>query len=144
MNKRNITLGVAAGLSVLIAGCATTPPENTMVNEAQASYAKIKDDPDVARSGDRQLRSARNELNRAEALMNDGGDTASIEQAAYLANRHAQIASEQGQRARLQEQVDSAEERRRQLMLNQSSEDADQARKEAEMLRKRMEELKAE
>ncbi|HDZ38689.1 MAG TPA: OmpA family protein, partial [Marinobacter sp.] len=44
----------------------------------------------------------------------------------------------------LQEQVDSAEERRRQLMLNQSSKDADQARKEAEMLRKRMEELKAE
>lgn len=144
MNKRNITLGMAMGLSVLIAGCASTPPNNTMVNEARASYAKIKDDPDVARSGDSHLRSARDELNRAESLLKDGEDTNRIEQAAYLANRHAQIASEQGERARLVDQVDSAEERRRKLMLDRSSEEATRARDEAEMLRKRMEELQAE
>ena len=69
MNKRNITLGIATSLSVLIAGCASTPPDNAMVSEARASYAKIKDDPDVARSGDRQLRSARDQLNRAESLL---------------------------------------------------------------------------
>ena len=144
MNKRNITLGIAASLSVLIAGCATTPPDNAMVSEARANYAKIKDDPDVARSGDRQLRSARDQLNRAESLLEEGEDSVLVEQAAYLANRHAQIANEQGERARLQSQIDSAEERRRKLMLNQQSSEADRARKEAEMLRKRMEELQAE
>ncbi|MDO6444072.1 MULTISPECIES: OmpA family protein [unclassified Marinobacter] len=144
MNKRNITLGVAVGLSVLVAGCSSTPTENAMVDEARASYTKIKDDPDVARSGDRQLRSARDELSRAESLLEDGKDTVLIEHAAYLANRHAQIASEQGERARLQEEIDSAEERRRELMLNQRSSEAEQARKEAEMLRQRMEELQAE
>ncbi|GGE76919.1 porin [Streptosporangium jomthongense] len=144
MNKRNITLGMAAGLSLLIAGCATTPPENAMVNEARASYEKIKDDPDVARSGDRHLRSARDQLNRAESLLDDGADTVRVEHAAYLANRHAQIANEQGERARLQKQIDSAEERRRKLLLAQRSSEAEQARKEAEMLRKRMEELQAE
>lgn len=144
MNTRNITLGMAVGLSVMIAGCATTPPDNAMVNEARASYARIKDDPQVARSGDRQLRSARDQLNRAESLLEDGKDTARIEHAAYLANRHAQIASEQGKRARLQEQIDSAEERRRKLELQQRSGEAAQAQKEAEMLRKRMEELQAE
>jgi len=144
MNKRNITLGMAVGFSVLVAGCATTQPENAMVNEARASYTKIKDDPDVARSGDRQLRSARDELKRAESLLADGEDTVRIEHAAYLANRHAQIASEQAERARLQAQIDSAEERRRELMLDQRSSEAERARKEAEMLRKRMEELQAE
>ncbi|WP_144821359.1 OmpA family protein [Marinobacter piscensis] len=144
MNTRNITLGMAVGLSVMIAGCATTPPDNAMVSEARASYARIKDDPQVARSGDRQLRSARDQLNRAESLLEDGKDTVRIEHAAYLANRHAEIASEQGQRARLQEQIDSAEERRRKLELQQRSGEAAQAQKEAEMLRKRMEELQAE
>ncbi|MGO1749426.1 MAG: OmpA family protein [Marinobacter sp.] len=144
MNKRNITLGVAASLSMLIAGCATTPPDNAMINEARASYAKIKNDPDVARSGDSQLRDARDELNRAESLLEDGKETYRVEHSAYLANRHAQIASEQGERARLEEQVNSAEERRRKLMLNKSSEEATRARDEAEMLRKRMEELQAE
>lgn len=144
MNTRNITLGMAMGLSVMITGCASTPPDNEMVNEARASYAKIKNDPQVARSGDRQLRSARDQLTRAESLLEDGKDTVRIEHAAYLANRHAQIASEQGQRARLQEQIDSAEERRRKLKLEQSSDAAAQAQQEAEMLRKRMEELQAE
>lgn len=144
MNKHNITLGMAMGLSVLIAGCATTAPDNAMVNEARASYAKIENDPAVARSGDSHMRSARNELNRAESLLKDGKDTNRIEHAAYLANRHAQIASQQGERAKLEEQVDSAEERRRKLMLEKQSDEASQARNEAEMLRKRMEELQAE
>jgi len=144
MKKSNITLGMAMGLSVMLAGCASTPPDNAMLNEARASYAKIKDDPEVARSGDRQLRSARDQLNRAESLLDDGKDTVRIDHAAYLANRHAQIASEQGERARLQNQIDSAEERRRELMLDKRSGEADRAQKEAEMLRKRMEELQAE
>lgn len=144
MNKHNITLGTAMGLSVLIAGCATTPPDNAKVNEAQASYAKIKNDPDVARSGDSHMRSAKKELDRAESLLKDGKDSDRIEHAAYLANRHAQIANQQGERARLEKQVDSAEERRRKLMLDKRSGEAARAKNEAEMLRKRMKELQAE
>lgn len=137
MNKRNITLGIAVSLSLLMTGCATTPPDNTMLNEAKASYAKIKDNPDVARSGDSHLRSAKKQLERAESLQESGEDRARIENAAYLANRHAQIAMEQGVRAKLEKQVESAEEQRRKLKLDKSSAEADRLRKE-------MEELKAE
>lgn len=90
-------------------------------------------------------------MQRAEYLLEEGKDTVRIEHAAYLANRHAEIANEQGQRARLQKQIDSAEERRRVLTLEQRSSEAqraqmeaEQARREAEMLRKQMEELQAE
>lgn len=151
MNKHYITLGMAVGLTVMLSGCASTPAQNTMVTEARAAYAQIKDDPDVARSGDRHLRSARDELNRAESLLDEGKDTARIEHAAYLAKRHAEVASEQGERAKLRKQISTAEERRRELMLNKSSAEAekarieaDRARYEAELLRKRMEELQAE
>lgn len=151
MKKRNVTLGLAIGLSVLMTGCASSPPQNAKVDEARAAYDRIKDDPSVARSGDIQLRNARDELSRAESLLKGDADGSRIEQAAYLANRHAQIASQQGERAELQTQIESAEGRRRELMLAEQTGDAsaarseaESARREAEALRQRMAELQAE
>jgi len=144
MKKRNTTLGLAIGLSALMTGCASTPPQNAKVDEARASYDMIKNDPAVARSGDIQMRSARDQLNRAESLLEDGADSDRIAHAAYMAHRHAQIAGQQGERAELQTQIETAEERRRELMLAEQTGDADSARREAEALRQRMAELQAE
>jgi outer membrane protein OmpA-like peptidoglycan-associated protein len=134
MKQRNTTLGLAIGLSVLMTGCASTP-QNAKVDEARASYDRVKNDPAVARSGDTQLRSARDQLNRAESLLKDGADSDRIAHAAYMANRHAQIAGQQGERAELQTQIDSADERRRELMLAEQTGDANAARNEAEAAR---------
>lgn len=144
MNKRNMTLGMAVSFSVLMAGCASTPEDNPKVDEARAAYEEIRNDPNVARSGDRQLRDARDQLSRAEALLEDDADIVEIEHAAYLANRYAQIAAEQGRRAELQEEINSAEERRRKLELQMSSDKAAEARREAEELRLQMEAMQAE
>lgn len=144
MNKRNTALGLAVGVSVLMTGCASAPENNAMVDEARASYEDIRNDPDVARSGDRQLRNARDQLARAESLLEDDAEIVDIEHAAYLANRHAQIAKEQGERAQLQSEIRSAEERRKELELQMSSAEADAARREAELLRARMAEMEAE
>lgn len=144
MKQRNTTLGLAIGLSVLMTGCASTPPQNAKVDEARASYDRVKNDPAVARSGDTQLRSARDQLNRAESLLKDGADSRSIEHAAYMVHRHAQIASQQGEKSELQTQIESAEERRKELMLAEQTDDASAARSEAEALRQSMAELQAE
>ena len=144
MNKRNMSLAMAVGFSVLMTGCASTPQENAKVNEARTAYDNIRNDPNVARSGDRQLRSAREELSRAEALLDEGADVARIEHVAYLATRHAQIAAEQGERAELQQQINSAEERRKELELQMRSSEAAEARREAEELRRQMKEMQAE
>jgi len=151
MKQRNTTLGLAIGLSVLMTGCASTPPQNAKVDEARASYDRVKNDPAVARSGDTQLRSARDQLNRAESLLEDGADSRSIEHAAYMAHRHAQIASQQGEKSELQTQIESAEERRKALLLAEQTGDAsaarseaEAARREAEALRQSMAELQAE
>ncbi|HEY9120631.1 MAG TPA: OmpA family protein [Marinobacter sp.] len=144
MNKRNMTLGMAVSFSVLIAGCASTPDDIQKLEEARAAYEEIKGDPNVARSGDRELRSAQQQLSRAESLAEEGAEIVKIEHAAYLANRHAQIAAEQGRRAELQQQINSAEERRRKLELQMSSNKAAQARREAEELRLQMEAMQAE
>ncbi|MEX0605697.1 MAG: OmpA family protein [Marinobacter sp.] len=144
MFKRKLSLGIAVGLSALMVGCAGSPPQNEMVNEAKSAYGKIENDPNVARSGPAQLRSARTELDRALALLEDDADEEQIEHVAYLAKRHAEIAYEMGERARLQGEIDSAEERREQLVLQMRTGEARQAQMEAELLRQQMAELQAE
>lgn len=144
MNKRNMTLGMAVSFSVLLVGCASTPQDNAKVEEARSAYEEIRNDPNVARSGDRQLRNAREQLSRAETLLNEGADIVEIEHAAYLASRHAQIASQQGERAELQDEINSADARRKELELQMSSDQTQAARQEAQELRQQMEELQAE
>lgn len=144
MNKHNMTLAMAVSISVLAAGCASTPPDNAKVDEARAAYEEIRNDPNVARSGDRQLRNSREQLSRAESLLEEGADVVAIEHAAYLAHRHAQVASEQGERAELQKQIDSTEARRKELELQMRADEAEQARLEAKELRLQMEAMQAE
>ncbi|WP_166267021.1 OmpA family protein [Marinobacter caseinilyticus] len=144
MISRTLSTSIAVGLSALMVGCASAPQQNARVDEARMAYEKIEQDPNVARSGASQLRSARTELERAEALLAEGADVSQVEHVAYLANRHAEIAQQQGTRAELEEEIDSAEERRKQLMLQMKTSEAERARLEAEALREQMAALQAE
>lgn len=137
MMTRTLYIVIAAGLSTLMVGCASAPEQNTMVDEARMAYNSISEDPYVARSAATELRSAKTQLDRAEALLEDGADISQVEHVAYLAKRHAQIAEQQGLRAELQDDIDSAEDRRQQMMLELKS-------SEAEALRAQMEALQAE
>jgi outer membrane protein OmpA-like peptidoglycan-associated protein len=75
-------------------------------------------------------------------LLEGGEETVQIEHVAYLANRHAQIAAQQGKRAELQQQIDSADARRKALELQMRSSEAEAARREAEDLRRQMQEMR--
>ncbi|MEQ5835860.1 DUF4398 domain-containing protein [Marinobacter sp. R17] len=143
MTKRILMSGSALALSALLTACASTPQQNAKVDEARASYQAIADDPYVARAGSTQLREAELSLKKAENLLEDGADTDRVEQAAYLANRHAEIASQQGERARLQEEIKSAESRRDQLTLQAQTMKTQQAQSEAERLKAEMAALQA-
>ncbi|QSP94176.1 OmpA family protein [Marinobacter salinisoli] len=122
--NRLLSIVIALGLTTLFAGCASSPPYNEKLDEARSAYLAIEQDPDVARSGASQLRSARTELDKAEALLEEDADVAEIEHASYLALRHAEIAQQQGLRAALEDDVASAEERRNQIMLDMKTQEA--------------------
>lgn len=135
--NRILSLITTVGLSALMFGCASAPEQNARIEEARMVYNKIAEDPYVARSGSSQLRSARTQLDRAEALLEDDEDIVRVEHAAYLAKRHAEIAEQQGLRAELEEEISSAEKRRQDIMLQLKS-------NEAAALRAQMEALQAE
>lgn len=143
MFTRILLFGTVLGLGVTLTGCATSPTDNPKVDEARSSYQSISDDPDVARSGAEQLRNARNDLNKAEKLLKDGASQEQVEHYAYLAQRHTEIAKQQGLRASLQDQIESADQRRQKLQLQIQSRQASQAKMEAQALRAQMEALQA-
>lgn len=131
-------------VGALLAACAGTPPQNASIESARAAYQAIADDPYVARSGASQLRQSEQALRRAESLLGQDADTDKVEHAAYLANRYAEIAAEKGNRARLQEQIATAESRREQLSLQAESLKAQRAQTEAQRARAEAARLKSE
>lgn len=142
MTKRTLMTGTALGLSALLTACAGTPT-NPKVEDARAGYQAIEDDPYVARAGSTQLRDANQALQHADELLAEDADSVRVEHAAYLANRHVEIASQQGERARLQEEIANAEQQREQLRLQAQTMKTQQAQSEAERLRQEMEALQA-
>lgn len=143
MMTRTLILGISLGLTMTLAGCATTPRDNAKVTEARNAYQQLSDNKDVARSGAAELRSARRNLDRAESLLKEGGDTEVVEHYAYLAKRHTQIAKQQGLQAALQDEVQAADQRRQKLMLKIQAQETSQAKQEAQALRAQMAALQA-
>ncbi|MDV2078137.1 OmpA family protein [Marinobacter xestospongiae] len=151
MTLRTLITSATLGALVLLTGCAGAPKQNPVVDEAQILYDQINNDPAVARSASTQLRSARKNLEEAQALLEDDADTSSVEHRAYLALRHAEIAREQGLRSELEAEVANAEERRKQLELQRKElelakkqSELQRSAEEAEALRRRMEAMQAE
>lgn len=144
MFNRKPLIGISVGLSVLMVGCAGTPEDNERLVEARSLYGQIENDTDVVRSGPAQLRSAKTRINEAEELQEEDASDDKVEHVSYLALRHAQIAHEQGKQAKLQEEIDSAEQRREEMMLQMRTDEAQQARQESQQLRREMERLQAE
>ena len=148
MNNRRIPLSAALGMSVLLTACVSAP-EYESVSEARSTYQAINEDPNVARSGAADLRAAKEHLERAEELVEDGADEELIKHEAYLAQRHAEIAATRGERSAIQKEIEASESRREQLRLERRTAEARRAQNEAQLagqeaqeLRRQLQELK--
>ena len=148
MINRKIPLSIAIGASAFLTACAGTP-NYEKVDEARTSYQAIAEDPNVARSGSADLRNAKQRLEAAEELREEGADEELITHQAYLAEQYAAIAAAKGERSTIQMQIEEAENRREQLRLEAQSaqarlaqNEAQLAQQEAEELRRQMQELK--
>lgn len=124
------------GAAVLISGCATPAPSERL-QAARESVEEVRQDPEVARSAAEALDRARRALEEAERLFDEGADTQRVDHYAYLAGRYAEIAQEEAQQARLQDQVEGARERRQQVRLELQQQEAQQLQQELADLKAR-------
>lgn len=144
------TAVVCAGLLGL-AGCATTPDENTDLAAAQAAVGEAKTDQRVIDHAPVQLQEAQKHLARAEELAADRGNETSVSHYSYLAIREAQAAQAIGEKGAIEQQIASMSKERDAIRLQAREREIDQAKNRAAMaeaqtdeMARRLAELEAE
>jgi len=107
-----LTLLAVVGLQ----GCASQRSESAL-DEAGATFQKVKDDSDVLRSAPRDVIRAGESLARAERLSSYVGTGADVRHYAYLSQRYSEIAREHAKLAGNQERLAKLDLERQRLQL---------------------------
>ena len=107
-----VLLALTAGLQ----GCASQRSEAAL-DEASATFQKVKDDSDVLRSAPRDVIRAGESLARAERLSSYIGTGSDVRHYAYLSQRYSEIAREHAKLALNQERQAKLDLERQRLQL---------------------------
>lgn len=99
-------------LSFLMAACATTPPRNAEIENARESIQRIEGRPLAGEVAAQELEAAHAALRDAEEYLRRGRSKSEISNAAYLAQRHADIAEQQIANASAERAVANAKHER--------------------------------
>lgn len=131
--QRGLTLVPLTAL--LLAACASAPPNNAALEEARSLYNRAANDTDTARSAPLDLRRAQDALQKADAALKDGDELSTVEHYAYLARQSAATALASGDIARAEQAVSAAGAERNRILLTARGAEADRARQQAEQAR---------
>lgn len=84
---------LASAIAVaLLSGCASSPPQDAELDQAQAAYQVASNDPKVAQAAPEQLRKASDAINQATTLKKRGGPQTDVDHYAYLATQETATA----------------------------------------------------
>ena len=136
---KNIPPSSAAGLAALavatLAACASAPTTNAALADARASYQRAASDPQIARSGELELRNAQQALQRGESALRAGEDPSNVDHYAYLAKRRVEVAREASQITEAEKAVKEASDRRNAMVIETRTQEAQAQRMQADAAR---------
>ncbi len=135
MNTSKSRLAVASAVAVIMAACASQPQQISEVEEARLAVQNVESSPDAGKYAAAEVTAAHEALRDAEQLVDKRKSRMEINQAAYLAKRHADIAAEQIAKGQAEEKTAAAEHERQQVLLQAREQEAAAARARAEAAR---------
>lgn len=115
----------------LLAGCATTPPMNTALSQAQAHYQSASNNHDVTQAAPADMQAASTALDQALALQKRGAAKSDVDHYAYLANQRVAIAQQKADADASQASIKQAGARRGEIQLQASQQQAQHAQAQA-------------
>lgn len=148
-----------------ISGCGGTPEVNPLLEEAKEHYSKVENDSLIVVKAPVALKEAEEELKRSLQLWEDGEDRELVTHHAYLAKQRVAIARETAELNAAQDEVERVEAERQRVLIEarraealaaeqraeealaqvrQERMEAESARKLAEELARRVDELEAQ
>ncbi len=112
----------------LAVGCSTTPDRVDMLEQARVAVNQLNNDPLVGQVAGNELEQARDALARADTGLREHQDLELVEHDAYLALRHAEIAEQRIEEARIRDQIEDSEAERAMVLLEAREREAQRAR----------------
>lgn len=120
-----------AGLSALLAACASAPQRNDQLEQARSEVQTLSADPLAQQAANNDVEAARSSLNQADTAFQQKRPPEEVDQLAYLAMRHAQAGEARIAEARARQQVAQAQKDRDQILLQARERETQQAKAEA-------------
>jgi outer membrane protein OmpA-like peptidoglycan-associated protein len=113
--------------AILLSSCASTPPQDAELDQAQSAYQVASSDPKVAQAAPEQLRKASDALNQSTTLKKQGASQADVDHYAYLAIQQTAIAQQLANADASQAYIKQADNQRNQVLLQASQKQTQQA-----------------
>ena len=126
--RARAALTVAAGVSLALAACATTPQSNVMLEQARAEVTSAQTNPLVAGDSQVDLTTAQEALARGDALLKAGKPVPEVNHEAYVAERFALAAQKGAELATSQKSIADANDRRNTVLLVAREDEAARAK----------------
>lgn len=155
------TVFISLAASVALVACSTTPKRIDELATARTAVEQVENSPLAGKFAAKEVEAAHNALREADRLVQERKSLTEIRQAAYLAQRHADIAAEQIAAGQATEAVQQGEAQRAQVIAQaraneakaraneavqgqrQAELSAEEAKRRAEMLQSELDQLKA-
>jgi outer membrane protein OmpA-like peptidoglycan-associated protein len=134
---RHVTLGAAVALAV--ASCGSTPVKDDALASAQAAVSQVESSPDAGKYAAAEIAAAHEALREAQGLADKRKSRKEIEQSAYLARRHAEIAAQRITRGQAEAKTQAADAERQQVLLQAREQESARAKSQADAARQQAE-----
>jgi outer membrane protein OmpA-like peptidoglycan-associated protein len=134
---------VAAAVSLALAGCATAPQSNVMLEQARVAVVSAQTNPQVAGESKVDLTTAEEALAQGDALLKAGKPVADVEHEAYVAERFALAAQKGAELDTSRKAIADANSRRNAVLLVAREDEAARANRKARELEAALADLKA-
>jgi outer membrane protein OmpA-like peptidoglycan-associated protein len=139
MNIRIANFAVASAVAAVLLGCGSAPAQVDTLASARVAVQQVESSPDAGKYAAAEVTAAHEALQEADRLVEKKKPRSDIEQAAYLAKRHADVASEQIARGQAEQKTAEAESERQRVVSQARETEAAAARIQAESAKQQAE-----
>ena len=144
MNIRKTHIALASVVAVALGACSSQPTRYDEVERARSAVQQVESSPDAGKYAAAEVAAAHEALLQADRLVDRKKSAKEIEQAAYLAQRHADIAAERIASGLAEAKTAAAEAERQKVLLQAREQEAAAARAQAEAARAQAESARSQ
>lgn len=131
MKKFSLNI-LLAGTVLVLGACASGPKTTSLLDQVHADYSQAQGNPKVATYAPVELQAATEAMKKADAAANERESLETIDKLAYLTKQKIALANEVASRKSSEAEIASAKAVRDQVVLDQRTTEANQARMKAE------------